>query len=257
MAMALIGYFTGDWQRFHITLAVIAFVCTLLLYWHTDESARWLYQQRRVDESRRILERMTKVNQRQCDDLSVLSSLIEESIVIPTRTYSYFDLTRHRSVYIPLLALLYCWFVSSVVSYGVYFNIDVLPGNAYVKLFAIGLFKVITGCIPFAFARHIGRRPIFIASIAIADVCCWTVVALYATNTYSDSLLLTALTVVTSAAIDPMWKVNHLYSAELFPTGKLKFIFLIIDYFKVIRNMARALCNVAARFGSVAAPSVS
>ncbi|VDK63213.1 unnamed protein product [Cylicostephanus goldi] len=45
-----------------------------------------------------------------------------------------------------------------------------------------------------------------------------------------------------SAALDPAWKITHLHSAELFPT--------------VVRNMARAVCNVAARLGSVAAPLV-
>ena len=42
--------------------------------------------------------------------------------------------------------------------------------------------------------------------------------------------------------LDPTWKINHLYSAELFPT--------------TVRNMSRAVCNVGARIGSLAAPLI-
>ena len=51
------------------------------------------------------------------------------------------------------------------------------------------------------------------------------------------------LSLAAAASIDPTWKINHLYSTELFPTS--------------VRNMARGVCNMAARLGGVVAPSVS
>lgn len=45
-----------------------------------------------------------------------------------------------------------------------------------------------------------------------------------------------------AAGIDPTWKINHLYSAELFPTS--------------VRSMARGVCNAGGRLGSVMAPMV-
>lgn len=58
-----------------------------------------------------------------------------------------------------------------------------------------------------------------------------------------NSPFLTIFTVVGAAAIDPIWKINHLYSTELFPT--------------VVRNMARGVCNVGSRIGSLIGPQVS
>jgi hypothetical protein len=58
-----------------------------------------------------------------------------------------------------------------------------------------------------------------------------------------ESILTTVLGVVITASMDPTWKVSHLYSVELFPTG--------------VRNMARGICNVTARLGSIAGPLVS
>uniref|UniRef100_A0A158P6G8 MFS domain-containing protein n=1 Tax=Angiostrongylus cantonensis TaxID=6313 RepID=A0A158P6G8_ANGCA len=126
---------------------------------------------------------------------------------------------RHSSVCIPLLALCYCFISSSLVSFGFYFNADALPGNRYVNMILMGASKFVMGLLPFAVSSWVGRRPIMLFSLVIA------------------------ILLVVSAALDPAWKINHLYSAELFPT--------------VVRNMARAICNVGSRFGSVAAPMVS
>lgn len=50
------------------------------------------------------------------------------------------------------------------------------------------------------------------------------------------------LSLFVAAGIDPTWKINHLYSAELFPTS--------------VRSMARGVCNAGGRLGSVLAPMV-
>lgn len=56
-------------------------------------------------------------------------------------------------------------------------------------------------------------------------------------------VLITWLALALTAILDPCWKINHLYSMELFPTQ--------------VRNMSRGFCNVAARAGSLAGPLVS
>lgn len=58
----------------------------------------------------------------------------------------------------------------------------------------------------------------------------------------TDSLIVTALGVMITATMDPTWKISHLYSVELFPTG--------------VRNMARGACNVTARIGSMSGPLI-
>ncbi|KJH39647.1 hypothetical protein DICVIV_14472, partial [Dictyocaulus viviparus] len=70
----------------------------------------------------------------------------------------------------------------------------------------------------------------------------WFAVISQLCGTSSDHWSLIAVSLIVSAALDPAWKINHLYSAELFPT--------------VVRNMARAVCNSGARLGSIAAPMV-
>lgn len=161
------------------------------------------------------------------------------------KTYSYLDLIRHKSIAKHLAALTYCWLAASIVSFGLYFNLGAVAGNIYMNTFMIGLFKGATGCLPYVLDRWMGRKPILIVSVVVTCVSCWSAAIFYLTHSSWAKLswLTTLFTIVGTSAIDPMWKVNHLYSTELFPT--------------VVRNMARAVCNVGSRLGSLIGPQVA
>ncbi|KAI6198357.1 Major facilitator superfamily MFS-1 domain containing protein [Aphelenchoides fujianensis] len=158
-----------------------------------------------------------------------------------SKTQTYADLFRHAAVRRPLLALLYCFMTSSVVSFGFYFTTEVLPGNRYVNLAAMGALKFALGLLPAAVAFVCSKKTIILVSVGAAAVACWTL-AVGGTWLGLENLVVTVLGVFVTASMDPTWKISHLYSVELFPTG--------------VRNMARGVCNVTARLGSMAGPLV-
>lgn len=162
------------------------------------------------------------------------------------KTYSYLDLARHSFIVKRLSSLTYCWLAASIVSYGLYFNLGALAGDRYLNMFLTGLLKGTTGALPYAMDRcGVGRKPVLVTSVVLTCFSCWAAVLVYYFHTSSgeSSWFTTIFAIVGSSAIDPMWKINHLYSTELFPT--------------VIRNMARAVCNVGSRFGSLIGPQVA
>uniref|UniRef100_A0A914VMU1 Major facilitator superfamily (MFS) profile domain-containing protein n=1 Tax=Plectus sambesii TaxID=2011161 RepID=A0A914VMU1_9BILA len=247
MFMAAVGYLTHHWRWFHVTLGAVAVLVLVPLTAVSKESARWLLQHERLEESDAVLAQVARMNGKAAvslrqtagsDTFPTLSSAKR-----PDRSYSYMDLMKHKSIYVPLLALSYSWLASSVLSFAIYFNLDSLPGDRFVKMLLTGLFKGMAGTIPFFLNHCVGRRPIFLVSVAVTCVTCWTVVAIDTFSGEPGNILLTVFSIMGASAIDPMWKVNHLYSTELFPT--------------VVRNMARAVCNIGSRLGSVIAPSIS
>lgn len=66
--------------------------------------------------------------------------------------------------------------------------------------------------------------------------------AYYIYGEKSDHVLIKVFGLALACFMDPIWRILHLYSAELFPT--------------VVRNMARGICNVAAKIGSLISPAV-
>ncbi|KAL3116710.1 hypothetical protein niasHT_000788 [Heterodera trifolii] len=158
------------------------------------------------------------------------------------RIYTYLDLFRHRSVCVRMLTLLFCFGSSAVISFGLYFSAEVLPGSRYLNIAMMGLGKLVLGFLPFLLSNRIGRRPILLVSVGLACLACWALVIGWLFFNLSKHWLTAALGLFITAAIDPNWKIIHLLSMELFPTP--------------VRNMSRALCNVIARLGSLSVPSV-
>ncbi|KAK6030619.1 transporter, major facilitator family protein [Ostertagia ostertagi] len=250
--VALLARFTQHWFLFHLFTSVMAFVAFLAFQIWVVESCRWLASVHRTAEARSMAicvasyrsEAGHSMRDWQWWEILGFSepALSVSNAKTLSKKYTYADLFRHSSVYVPLFALCYCFVSSSVVSFGFYFNADALPGNRYVNLAIMGISKFVMGLIPFAVSSFVGRRPIVSISVGVACICAWLAVISQLSGASAGHWSLVALSLIVSAALDPAWKINHLYSAELFPT--------------VVRNMARAICNVGARLGSVLAPLV-
>lgn len=87
------------------------------------------------------------------------------------------------------------------------------------------------------------KKLILLSSVGVACFACWVLVITCTWLDALDSVFTTILSVAITASMDPTWKISHLYSVELFPTP--------------VRNMARGLCTVFGRLGSMAGPLVS
>uniref|UniRef100_A0A1I7WIM9 MFS domain-containing protein n=1 Tax=Heterorhabditis bacteriophora TaxID=37862 RepID=A0A1I7WIM9_HETBA len=185
----------------------ICFIHTLLnlQYVWTVESCRWLASVQRISESRSAAIFVAKINRS-----TVTSDALWWEIV---------------------------GFSAPILSSTVEPKSEMSKRYRYIDLFRI------IGIIPFIVSNCVGRRPIVLFSVGIACLGAWLATFSQFSGTSSTHWSLAVLSLIVASSLDPTWKINHLYSAELFPT--------------VIRNMARGICNVGARLGSVAAPSVS
>ena len=246
MLMAGIAAGTRYWRYYHLTLAAIALPLLLVFIFFILESPRWLIQHRRFAEAHQILEKIAAINGTTPPSLALVQQAAEVTVAEAAqhRRYSYIDLVRHRSVLIPLCALTYSWLASSIISFGIYFSLGKLSKSLYLNTVLTGLIKGCTGVIPFLVARWVGRKPILLIAASIACLSSWAAVLIYALHpSPKGSSWLIACAIIGAASVDPIWKINHLYSTELFPT--------------VVRNMARAVCNVGSRLGSVIGPQVA
>ncbi|KRY66903.1 Solute carrier family 22 member 16 [Trichinella pseudospiralis] len=242
MTMALTAYLTRRWDHFHLALAVQGLPLVVAMLF-VDESPRWLILHKKYDQARRAMVRIAKFNRKPKLDFHFETELSSPKCQLEKHTprrYTYMHLVRDKAVFLPLLVLSYSWFSGGIITFGTYFDMNNLAGNLFLKTFITGLLKVVTGLIPLIFSRFMGRKPILIGAIAIACTTAWGSLVLYLVDLAS---YMPWLAIVGISAIDPMWKVNHVMSVELFPT--------------VIRSMSRAVCNVCSRLASLIAPQIA
>uniref|UniRef100_A0A914P3V1 Major facilitator superfamily (MFS) profile domain-containing protein n=1 Tax=Panagrolaimus davidi TaxID=227884 RepID=A0A914P3V1_9BILA len=261
--VGLVAWISKEWRTYHIIFAATSAALFIILQCISLESVRWLIHQKRIRradkiqlqiDSRnfRVNELLPKIMQSQEFERAktpTLMEIVKEEKSLDRkisknkdRKLTYFDLFRHSSVRKPLLALCYCFATSSVVSFGFYFSVEALPGSRYLNLAAMGLLKFGLGFLPFLVSYFVGRRPIILTSVGVACISIWIYLGFSLGLNLSKHWIITFLGLLITASIDPTWKINHLYSAELFPT--------------TVRNMSRAVCNVGARLGSLAAPLI-
>lgn len=258
---AIMAYSLLHWRTYHIAVAAISLLFSIIMKFLTFESILWLVQSGRDQEAQNIHRRLIGINS--------LLTLIKygeengaknsnESFVILLRSsksastiddrnsngtvYTYLDLFRYRSICTRILTLLFCFGSSSIISFGLYFSAEILPGSRYINIAIMGVSKLSLGFLPFILSKFMGRRPILLISIGFCMTAAWALIVLKLFFSFDKHLIITALGLFMTGAIDPNWKIIHLLSIELFPTP--------------VRNMARALCNVVARLGSLSGPLV-
>uniref|UniRef100_A0A1I7TRV6 MFS domain-containing protein n=1 Tax=Caenorhabditis tropicalis TaxID=1561998 RepID=A0A1I7TRV6_9PELO len=247
-ATGIIASLTPYWFTYHVIFAVIGSILTIVSYKMCSESCRWLSANGSHQEAKRVAFQITLCNDKREideDDIIILKWYEVLGFSAPTHTEekktwkTLFKSTRFLK---PTAVMCYSFMASSIVSFGFYFSIDILPGNRYYNMALMGILKFILGFTPFFLNRFITKRIIAISSIG---VCCLAAVLILPIQYYEIQCLRTViilLSLVISAGIDPTWKINHLYSAELFPTS--------------VRSMARGVCNAGGRLGSVMAPMI-
>lgn len=262
MAMALMGFVLARWRTYHMCLAFFAFGFMLLFHFFVNESPRWLSVHCENDQyggeissTDKCIKPVEASPSNSSGDNEEISDNSQSKILLTrdseqegsmenNNCYSYIDLVRDRAVFCRLMALTYCWLAASVISFGLYFNMGSMAGNIFLNIFLSGLVKGTSGIIPFFVEKWFGRKQILVFFVCISCIICWMmVVRCFVSSSSSTDITLTIFAIIGVSVIDPMWKINQLYSTELFPT--------------VVRNMARGVCNIGSRTGSLVAPQIA
>ncbi|KHN79975.1 Organic cation transporter protein [Toxocara canis] len=254
---AVIAFLTRHWLFYHAVVASAAFVFFAVLQCVSLESVRWLTHHNQALHAEKIVSDIADLNtdsasqhqsafplKSNCAEANVDSvegsHKVEEMVSLAPQKYSYADLFKHRSIGISVVALAYCFTVSSFVSFSGYFHTSILPGGRFLNLFSMGLLKLLLGMIPFSCGSCMGRRPILLTSVAVATLASCVLTFMLVNAQLKRTIYVSMMSILMTSALDPNWKIMHLYSTELFPTG--------------MRNMARGICQVGARLGGVLAP---
>lgn len=244
----LIASIAQYWFTYHVTFAVIGFFLTIISMKFSSESCRWLSANGMHQEAKRIAFQITVSNNKRDideEDLIILKWYEVLGFSAPTHTdekKTWKTLFKSSRFLKPIAVMCYSFLASSIVSFGFYFSIDILPGNRYYNMALMGVLKFILGFTPFVANRCITKRIIAISSVGVCCLACLMILPLQFYELEDLRILMIFLSLVISAGIDPTWKINHLYSAELFPTS--------------VRSMARGVCNAGGRLGSVMAPLI-
>ena len=196
-----------------------------------------------------MLQRIARTNKRPAPSLKRLQDVAAATSLASQqrKQYSYWHLFSSCRMAVNTLIIVYAWFVSSAVYYGMSFNVTFLEGSTYLNFFLLGLAEIPAIVFVVLVNNWLGRRKTVSLLMVLAGVSCAVIVLMHLLCNSSDSdggsdVITLIVAVVGKFGIAGAWAAAQVFSAELFPT--------------VVRNIGIGACSMAARVGGVMAPAI-
>jgi OCT family organic cation transporter-like MFS transporter 4/5 len=231
--VGVMAYFIRDWQWLTWSVSFIT-VLYIPLYWFFPESIRWLVQNNKPEEARKMVEKAAKWN-----GVVIPEDVLERELAVPEKVEqaSVFDLFKHKQLAIMTLIVWFTWLVDSMTYYGLSYNTSSLPGNVYVNFIVSGLVELPAYVICIPLMENVGRRYSLVGFLFIGGTSC--IASGFITQKYVKLLL----TFLGKLCVSAAYAITYNYSAEVFPT--------------VVRNAGTGFSSLMARIGSISAPQIA
>ena len=118
MLLSYIAYLERDYHVMQVYISLFA-IPYFIFYWLIPTSPRWLYTKKRNSEAREILMKFSLACDNECDlDEDFLISLETSNDGQAKTRFTSLDVLRPKHMRRITFDLLYCWFVTSLIYYG-------------------------------------------------------------------------------------------------------------------------------------------
>lgn len=246
-----LAYLTGEWRLLSRVVAALTIVPGILLLF-AYESPRWLIQKGKIDEARRALVGMGKWDGINTPErLQELDNLLDkerervrQASDKPKQRYYTYHLFSTKAFASYTILFAYSLMITSIISYGLVFNMEKLSGSVYLNTIIVGALRyainLVCAVIDIRFLWA-GRRllhgfSMFFIAISLGVVFMITVLGL-------DLQTVIRITALSAAAMcSQIYILNAVTPSELFPTA--------------IRNQEIGFIQTWNRIGNIIAPQI-
>ncbi|VIO95417.1 Uncharacterized protein BM_BM59 [Brugia malayi] len=247
-----LAYLTGEWRLLSRVVALLTVLPGILLIF-AYESPRWLIQKGKIDDARQALVGMSRWdNKNTSERLQELDFLLdkererlrEATAKSNTKNYTYCHLFSNKNFASYSILFAYSLMITSIISYGLVFNMEKLSGSIYLNTIIVGSLRyainLICAIIDIKFIWA-GRRllhglSMFFIAISLGFV---FLIILFGFN-LQTIIRITALSA--AAMCSQIYILNAVTPSELFPTA--------------IRNKEIGFIQTFNRIGNIIAPQI-
>ncbi|CAJ0952676.1 unnamed protein product, partial [Mesorhabditis belari] len=243
-----LAYISKDWVTFQRVLVLVSLPAFFISFF-LNESPRWLLGRGRIGEAEKVLLEIQRIDGK-TQHKEGLTRLLQiefqkaEARERKAKNYSIRHLFYTANMAKATITLALGMVITSMINYGLMFNLEKLAGSIYWNSSLLGLLRWILnstlGFLDYRFQKC-GRKPFhFIAQFG--SFLCLTVVAVGHLTGKSDewSQFIRIATIVATAVCSQVYLSKGITSMEYFPS--------------VVRNMGISFNSTWSRFGSILAP---
>ena len=169
--LALTAWYFRQWRRIQLAnvLPGILFLSYTVLL---PESVRWLITNKKYPEALNTLETVAKRNNVELPSERVLASYKKRSDTSPETSESMTDLLRRPVLACRLLIVFLCWFVITMIYYGLSMNASSLAGDVYVNFALLSLCEIPGYSLSYVGMNWLGRKASLSSSLLVGGLAC-------------------------------------------------------------------------------------
>ena len=169
--LALTAWYFRQWRRILLAnvLPGILFLSYIVLL---PESVRWLITNKKYPEALKTLETVAKRNNVELPSERDLVSFKKRSEASPQTSESMTDLLRRPVLACRLLIVFLCWFVITMIYYGLSMNASSLAGDVYVNFALLSLCEIPGYTLSYVGMSWLGRKTSLSSSLLVGGLAC-------------------------------------------------------------------------------------
>ncbi|EJW84145.1 hypothetical protein WUBG_04946 [Wuchereria bancrofti] len=228
-----LAYLTGEWRLLSRVVALLTVLPVILLIF-AYESPRWLIQKGKIDDARQALVGMSRWDNKNTPErLQELDFLLDkererlrEATAISKTNYTYCHLFSNKNFASYSILFAYSLMITSIISYGLVFNMEKLSGSIYLNTIIVGSLRyainLICAIIDIKFiwaGRHFNLQTIIrITALSAAAMCS----QIYILNAVTPSELFpTAIRNKEIGFIQTFNRIGNIIAPQIFVIGEL------------------------------------
>uniref|UniRef100_A0A0N4ZF95 MFS domain-containing protein n=1 Tax=Parastrongyloides trichosuri TaxID=131310 RepID=A0A0N4ZF95_PARTI len=244
-----VAYLSHDWRDLARKLGILT-IPAILFCFYVPESPKWLIQQGRLNDAKKVIKKIAKINGIRYDMPDILEAINMEFNISKlqsrngSKKYSFYHLFYTKDFVSYIMTLSFIAFTSSTCNYGILFNMDKMSGTIYQNMLITAALRYplnILIAICDIKISNIGRKAVMLTFILLITACSTSIAIILSLG--KGSIMGTFIRVMQLLIItftSQLYTVGSICSSELFPTP--------------IRNMAYAVNQLSSRLGNTIAP---
>ncbi|CAG9535997.1 unnamed protein product [Cercopithifilaria johnstoni] len=246
-----LAYFTGEWRLLSRVVALLTILPGILLVF-AYESPRWLIQKGKIDDARQALVGMGRWDNKNTPErLQELDLLLDkerehlrEAAGKPKTNYTYCHLFSNRSFASYTIFFAYSLMITSIISYGLVFNMEKLSGSIYLNTIIVGSLRYAINLICAAIdIKFIWAGRCLLHGFSMFFIAFSLGLVFFITLFGLNLQMIVRITALSAAAMcSQIYILNAVTPSELFPTA--------------IRNKEIGFIQTFNRIGNIIAPQI-
>lgn len=226
LTLPCFAYFIRDWHYLQLALSLPS-VILISYYWLIPESPRWLFAVGRIDEASAVLEKSARMNKLPTEDIHQNLIAYKKSLTTDDSRQSkgnILDLFRTPNMRTKTLCISFNWLVCGLGFFGVAQYIGQAHGNIFTNV-AVSAIMGIPGTFACIYTtKRFGRKRTMIFANALVGVSMLSIAFIPP----AESQAIVAMSWIGIVGITVSFPTAYLYACELFPTGKVPTMAIIL-----------------------------